>query len=151
MTTPAAVTVETVPVEVIQTATRKKFALSSSSSISLSTESTSAPSTSTPDPISTAADECIAGKEGVGYRLINLRSLDEGLNELGVCKYCHSPQVRGDLCSQEGVCVQHKDCMLLRVHVRGRYTSPILTKKRIVLSTMHPSLACAWLGKGGVR
>lgn len=37
-----------------------------------------------------SCDECVAGEDNVGYRLLKLEKIDMGLGELCVCKHCHS-------------------------------------------------------------
>ena len=38
-----------------------------------------------------AANECIAGREKIGYRLFRFEKLDAGLSEIGVCVLCKNP------------------------------------------------------------
>ena len=91
--TSTTVAVQTPP----ETASRKKLALSSSPVLGPSSNQTPAASVSSmgtsnsPELPSLASDECIAGKEKLGYRLLKLEILDTSLSEIAVCVLCHSP------------------------------------------------------------
>ena len=70
-----------VTLSVVMTAYGKKLALSFSSASTFASD---------PGTPSTGTDESIAGKEGIGYRLICLHKLDAALSKVAVCKLCHS-------------------------------------------------------------